>query len=198
MLKDPRQKAVHQLPLYLPLHVWRKWKKEEEQEKEVNPRKMREGEWEWKETGRCLWKNKDTEGAGRGGAWRVFIYTTGFMACCLCSVAWEPSPPGWRKQHHFKLEWPLCRWVSCQKVHGRRIPRKSPDLSPTTAAFMESQHRKASLWLQWRLCLPLTLNATANMAAPSRFTLKRLLLHKWVFQKQKTPNWRNFIISLWC
>lgn len=66
----------------------------------------------------------------RGGARRVFIYTVGFMASCVCCVAWEPSPPGRRKQHHFKLECPLCRQVSCQKAHGCRIPTKSTDLFP--------------------------------------------------------------------
>lgn len=107
-----------------------KGKPERDREAPSPQRKMREDEWEWKETEVCLRKNKDTGGVRRGGAWRVFIYTAGFMASCVCCVAWEPSPPGRRKQHHFKLECPLRRQVSCQNMHSCRIPRKSPDLFP--------------------------------------------------------------------
>lgn len=104
-------------------------------QKEIVRSKHRKEKWEggrgkreWDRT--AFTKNKDTEGVRRGGARRVFIYTVGFMASCVCCVAWEPSPPGRRKQHHFKLECPLRRQVSCQKAHGCRIPTKSTDLFP--------------------------------------------------------------------
>lgn len=129
--------------LCLPLHHRRK----RDSEAPTQERKTREDEREWKETEECLRKNKDTEGVRRGGAWRLFIYTAGFMASCVCCVAWEPSPPGQRKQHHFKLECPLRRQVSCQNVHGCRIPRKSPDLFPNNRCVHLSHSTQKGLSL---------------------------------------------------
>lgn len=57
-----------------------------------------------------------------------FIYTVGFIASCVCCVARQMLPPGQKRQHRFKLECPPRHQVSCQKVHGSRIPTKSSDL----------------------------------------------------------------------
>lgn len=103
----------------------------------------------------------------RGGARRVFIYTVGFMASCVCCVAWEPSPPGRRKQHHFKLECPLRRQVSCQKAHGCRIPTKSPDLFPNNCCvhLSHSTERPLSRYTGASVS-PLTLNAHSQHDSP--------------------------------
>lgn len=98
--------------------------------------------WKSKNGGRqesVYGKNKDTEGVRCGGVRGGFIYTVGFMASCVCCMAWEPSPPGQRKQHHFKLECPLRRQVSCQKAHGSRIPTKSTDLFPNNCCVHPSR-----------------------------------------------------------
>ncbi|KAL7389624.1 hypothetical protein ABVT39_007227 [Epinephelus coioides] len=112
-------------------------------------------------------KNKDTEGVRRGGARRVFIYTVGFMASCVCCVAWEPSPPGRRKQHHFRLECPLRRQVSCQKAHGCRIPTKSTDLFPNNCCVHLSHSTERPLSRHTGASVsPLTLNAHSQHDSP--------------------------------
>lgn len=102
---------------------------EKNPDRETHKKNERSEEYKWKQDS-VYWKNQDTGGASCGRVRRVFIYTVGFMASCVCWMAREPSPPGQRKQHHFKLECPLRRQVSCQEVHGGRIPTKSTDLFP--------------------------------------------------------------------
>lgn len=103
----------------------------------------------------------------RGGARRVFIYTVGFMASCVCCVAWEPSPPGQRKQHHFKLECPLRRQVSCQKAHGCRIPTKSADLFPNNCCVHLSHSTERPLSRYTGVSIsPLTLNTHSRHDSP--------------------------------
>ncbi|KAI4814078.1 hypothetical protein KUCAC02_003286, partial [Chaenocephalus aceratus] len=69
-----------------------------------------------------------------------------FMASCVCCVAWEPSPPGRRRQHHFKLECPLRCQVSCQKKGTAAEYQQNPlTFSPTTAVFIRVTAQKASL-----------------------------------------------------
>ncbi len=126
-------------------------------------------------------KYKDTEGVRRGGARRVFIYTVGFMASCVCCVAWEPSPPGRRKQHHFKLECPLRRQVSCQKAYGCRIPTKSTDLFPNNCCvhLSHSTERPLSRYTGASVS-PLTLNAHSRHDSPitsERVTVKKRFFH---------------------
>lgn len=102
---------------------------EKPRQRHTHKKNERSEEYKWKRDS-VYWKNKDTGGVSCGRVRRVFIYAIGFMASCVCWMAWEPSPPGQRKQHHFKLECPLRRQVSCQEVHGSRIPTKSTDLFP--------------------------------------------------------------------
>lgn len=110
---------------------------------------------------------RDTEGVRRGGAKQVFIYTVGFMASCICCVAREPSPPGRRKQHHFTLECPLRRQVSCQKAHGCRISTKSPDLFPNNCCvhLSHSTERPLSRYTGASVSL-LSLNARSQHDSP--------------------------------
>lgn len=111
-------------------------------------------------------RKKDTEGVRRGGARRVFIYTAGFIAPRVRCVAREPSPPGHGKQHHFKLECPLRRQVSCQKKSSR--PRNTNKIHwPFPRQLLcssESQHREASLSLHRSLCVP----ADSKRSRPTR------------------------------
>lgn len=167
-------------------------KNQEEIVRSKQEKNEREGKWKWKETGQHLQKHKDTEGVRRGGARRVFIYTVGFMASCVCCVAWEPSPPGRRKQHHFKLECPLRRQVSCQKAHGCRIPTKSTDLFPNNCCvhLSHSTERPLSRYTGASVS-PLTLNVHSQHDSPvtsEHVTVKKRFFHDMLLISEEQIN----------